>query len=116
MRPRHERKELDLHATKHKSQHHDLPREIPIGPKAQAIIKEFLKADVQAFLFSPSEAEAERREKLHEARKTPLSCGNGIGSNRTRRPERRPKDRYTVNGYRLGARHEELLEAHRNVW
>ena len=87
--------------TKHKTEHHGHTREIRIGPKAQEIIRPFLKIDLQSYLFSPIDAEAERREKLHLARKTPLSSGNGIGSNRARRPQRCPKQRYTVNGYRL---------------
>ena len=52
------------------------------------------------FLFSPVEADAERRAELHAKRKTPLSCGNRPGSNRRRRPKRKPADHYTVDSYR----------------
>jgi integrase len=85
----------------HKTEHHGHTREIRIGPKAQEIVRPFLKPDLQAHLFSPADAEAERRAKLHEARKTPMSCGNGLGTNCVRNAKRRPKARYTVNGYRL---------------
>ena len=37
----------------HKTEHHDRGRTIFIGPKAQAIIRPFLKADPQEYLFSP---------------------------------------------------------------
>lgn len=50
-------------------------------------------------MFSPVEAEAERREVQHKARKTPLSCGNKPGSNRVRKPRRSPGERYTPASY-----------------
>ncbi len=36
----------------------------------------------------------------HEQRRTPLSCGNRPGTNRKRRPKRRPGNRYDTNSYR----------------
>jgi integrase len=44
----------------HKTEHHGPSREIRLGPKAQAIVQSFLKADLQAYLFSPKDAEAWR--------------------------------------------------------
>lgn len=85
---------------KHKTGHHGQERIIYLGPKAKAIVEEFLKPDLQAYLFSPADAEAERREAMHEARKTPLSTGNVPGSNRARKPRKAPADRYTVGSYR----------------
>lgn len=84
----------------HKTQHHGHARTIYLGPKAQAILQPFLRHDLQAFLFSPSEAEAARREALRAARKTPLSCGNVPGSNRKRSPKRQAGDGYDVVAYR----------------
>ena len=55
---------------------------------------------MDAFLFSPAEAEAERRAKQHAGRKTPLSCGNAPGRNRKRRPSKQPGSRYTRGSYR----------------
>ena len=37
----------------HKTEHYEKGRIVFIGPKAQAIIQEFLKPDLQAYLFSP---------------------------------------------------------------
>jgi integrase len=88
---------------RHKTQHHGHKRVIHLGPQSRAVVEEFLKPDTQAYLFSPADAEAERRAKLHEARKlngTPLSCGNVPGSNMVRKPRRAPKTRYTVASYR----------------
>jgi integrase len=83
----------------HKTQHHGKDRVVALGPQAQTIIKEYLKLDTQAYLFSPAEAESERRRRLTEKRKTALSCGNRVGSNRTATPEKKPGERYTSGSY-----------------
>ena len=82
----------------HKTEHHGRERLIHIGPKAQAIIQPFIetRTGVEQFLFSPAEAEAERLQAKHEARTTPLSCGNRPGTNRKAEPTRKPGERYTT--------------------
>jgi len=88
---------------RHKTQHHGHDRTVYIGPKAQAVLAPWLRPNVGEYLFQPAEAEAERREKEHADRLkggTPLTCGNVPGSNRKRRPGRKPSDRYTVDSYR----------------
>ena len=40
----------------HKTQHHEKERVIFIGPKAQEVVRPFLKPDVQAVIFSPSDS------------------------------------------------------------
>jgi integrase len=84
---------------KHKTRLFGHDRKIYLGPKAQEVVKPFLKLDPSAYLFNPIDAEAERREKLSQARKTPLSCGNKPGSNRRRAPKKSPGDRYTTMTY-----------------
>jgi integrase len=84
----------------HKTAHHGHARHIFIGPKAQLVLLPFLRLDPLAYCFSPKEAEQERREVLHAKRKTPLSYGNTIGTNRKRRPKRQPQSRYDVGSYR----------------
>jgi len=84
----------------HKTRHHGHTRTIFIGPQAQEVLKPRLKRNLQAHLFSPAESEAERRAELHATRKTPLSYGNRPGSNRVRRPQRQPGQRYDRNSYR----------------
>jgi integrase len=39
----------------HKTEHHGKEREIPLGPRAQAVLKPWLRADSAAYLFSPRE-------------------------------------------------------------
>lgn len=84
----------------HKTAYCERDRIIYFGPQAQAILGPFLLNRKETeFLFSPAEAEADRREALHEARKTPLSCGNRPGTNRRDNPLRKPGDRYTTVSY-----------------
>ena len=84
----------------HKTEHHGHQRTIYLGPRAQRILKPFLKRELSAFLFSPIEAEDERRKELTKKRVTPLSCGNRRGTNRKARSRLKPKERYTVSSYR----------------
>ncbi|MGA2231111.1 MAG: site-specific integrase, partial [Tepidisphaeraceae bacterium] len=85
----------------HKTQCHGHDREIFIGPKAQSVIRPFLKPlNPTAHLFRPVDAVAEHQERLATARQTPMSCGNVPGSNRVRKPRRKPGDAYSVNSYR----------------
>jgi hypothetical protein len=93
------------HPSRHKTQNREGAHErtVYFGPKAQAVLAPFLRPNLQEYLFSPAEAEAERRAKMHAERLehgTPLSCGNRPGTNRRRRPGRKPRDRYTVDSYR----------------
>lgn len=84
---------------KHKTATKGHARTIYLGPRAQDVIRPFLKPDLSAYLFSPADADQSRREERRKARKTPLSCGNKAGSNRERRPRRKPGERYTVRSY-----------------
>lgn len=85
----------------HKTEHHGHDRVIYLGPKAQAMLRPFM-ADrpIDAYLFSPKDAEAERLAQRHDERRTPITVGNRPGSNRRRRPRRRPGDFYTTSTYR----------------
>jgi integrase len=85
----------------HKTAYRERLRTVYLGPKAQAIIRPFLQGRaVVEFLFSPAEAERDRRIEIYASRKTPLSCGNVPGSNRTKNPEVKPGAHYTNNTYR----------------
>jgi integrase len=83
----------------HKTLHRGFTREIHIGPRAQELLKPFLKLDPKAWCFSPAVADAERRETLHAQRKTPINVGNVPGSNRRRSPGRKPGEHYTTDSY-----------------
>lgn len=85
----------------HKTEHHGKARTVYLGPRAQDAIRPFLVGrSVAAPLFSPAEAEAERRARLHEVRKTPAGQGNEPGTNRVESPRVRPADQYSVDSYR----------------
>lgn len=86
--------------SRHKTALHGHERRIYIGPRAQEVLRLFLHRRVDAYCFSPAEADAERREALHQERQTPLSCGNAPGTNRKANPQRKPGDVYTVSAYR----------------
>lgn len=83
----------------HKTEHRGKDRSILLGPKAQAIVREFLKPNVDAFLFSPAEADAERQQKRRAERKSPLTPSQ-IARQPKKNGQRRPKDHYTVASYR----------------
>jgi integrase len=84
----------------HKTEHRGHGRTIFLGPKAQEIIQPFLEPDLHAYLFSPADAEAWHRLQRHNARKTPLGYGNGIGDVRKKNPKWKPGQRYLVGAYR----------------
>lgn len=85
----------------HKTTYRGHARVIYIGPRAKNVIKPFLaRRAVDAFLFSPREAEASRLEKRRAERKTPGGYGNGPGTNRVAAPRRAATDHYTVASYR----------------
>jgi integrase len=83
----------------HKTQHHGRERVVPLGPRAQEVLRPYLNRAAEAWCFSPSEAEDTRRSILHALRLTPLSCGNRPGSNRANEPKSSPGERYTTNTY-----------------
>lgn len=85
----------------HKTAHHGIEKTLYFGPQAQQILKQFMvERPIDAYLFNPTEAEAERREKLHSRRKVKLPYGNRPGTNRVAHPKRQAGQRYTVAAYR----------------
>jgi integrase len=86
----------------HKMEHKDKSRVIMLGPRAQAIVKEWLKTDLEAFLFSPRESVAEQRTDRRETRKTPMWPSHEATQAKKRkdRPRRVPRDHYDVVSYR----------------
>ena len=81
----------------HKMLYQDRERRIYIGPRAQAVLKPWLRSEPSAFLFSPAEARAERHTAMRKERKTPVQP-----SQRDRKKlgaKRRPGLRYTTATY-----------------
>jgi integrase len=86
----------------HKGEHHEKDRVVMLGPRAQAIVKEWLKTDLEAFLFSPRESLAGHQAERRKARQTPLWPSHKAAQARKRKPQpsRAPRDRYDVCSYR----------------
>ena len=85
--------------SEHKTEHHGHRRNIFIGPKAQIILLPYLLRDAEEFCFRPAESERKRRQTRHEARTTPLNCGNRPGTT-SRRTVCPTGTRYTNDSYR----------------
>ena len=73
---------------------------VPLGQRCQMIIKPFLdQSEPDAYLFTPAAVMTWVRERRRAARKTPLSCGNTSGTNRSKNARKRPGGRFKVEAY-----------------
>lgn len=81
----------------HKTAHRGHKRRIYLGPQAQATVLPFLTRPDDAYLFSPLEAEKERRAE--QAATTP-NGGKRVGKNRHPESNRTIGKRYTRDSYR----------------
>lgn len=85
---------------RHKTQHHGKIRAIPIGPEARKILKPYLMRDKNQYCFSPTETAEQTRRRRTLERKTPLSCGNKVGSvPKVKKPKRTSGDHYRRDTY-----------------
>jgi integrase len=83
---------------RHKTEHHGKQRRIFLGPRAQEIVRMWLRPDATTYLFQPGEAEAERQAERRAKRKTPLTPSQR-GRTRTVRPTKTAGDRYDSRSY-----------------
>lgn len=90
---------------KHKNLYRHIERIVSIGPRGQEILRPFLLRSAESFCFSPAEADRQRRAKLTAQRKTPLSCGNTVGSNRKDQPIKEPGEDYDSAAYNKAVRY-----------
>jgi integrase len=72
----------------HKTQHFDKDRVVFIGPRAQAVLREFLKPDLAAYLFSP-----------RDGREAYIRANYRAGASAQRNGKRLPRARYSVTSY-----------------
>jgi integrase len=86
----------------HKTAHRGHGREIRMGPQAKDIVKKYLKPNVDAYLFSPDEAEQQRHEEQRRNRKSPVQPSQLLRAERARKRKRKHPigGRYTVAAYR----------------
>jgi integrase len=80
----------------------DVDRVIAIGPKGQEILQPFLKLDPEASLFSPKDAERDRRAEQRSRRKTKLWRSHSNKARRLRRGSNAQniRDCYDTASYR----------------
>lgn len=82
----------------HKTEHHGKDRVIFIGPKAQDVLRAFLKTDLQAFLFSPADARRKFDEQRKANRVTPMTPSQRARKRKSK-PKKQPGERYTTASY-----------------
>jgi integrase len=80
-----------------KMEHAECDRVIYFGPQAQEILRPWLRSELEAFLFSPREAMAERWANQRSNRKSPVQPSQK--NRRKLRPRRVPADRYSSKSY-----------------
>lgn len=95
----------------HKLEHKEKSRVVALGPQAQAIVRAFWTNELTTYLFSPANAQQERRNARTLARKTPANEGNAVGTNRKAHPKRTPGELYDCQSYRKAIRHACRAEA-----
>jgi integrase len=81
----------------HKTAHRGHGRVVPIGPRAQEIIRRYLKLDTRAYLFSPAECVAAFQAVKRGSRKTKVQLSQM--NRKKRKTKRRPGQRYSVDSY-----------------
>ncbi|MBN9518959.1 site-specific integrase [bacterium] len=86
----------------HKTAWKGKERAVAVGPRAQALLREFFTPDLDAYLFSPRRAVEEVNAERAARRKTPLypSHLRHNAARRRAKPKRAPKERYTRISYR----------------
>lgn len=86
---------------RHKNSHRGKSRVVAIGPKAQALLREFFVPGLEAYLFSPRRAVEEVRAARAAARKTPRwkSHLDRNAAKRVTAPKRTPGEEYAVTSY-----------------
>jgi integrase len=80
---------------RHKTEHKGKGRVIVLGPRAQEIVKRYLKPNVEAYLFCPREAMEAWRQTLRQKRKSKVQPSQV--NRKKRRPRRVPGEKYTPN-------------------
>src|SRR5262249_4126005 len=82
----------------HKTEHLGKSRTIFIGPQAQAVLRPWLRPELEAYLLQPREAVAERRAAQRLARKSKVQPSQ---QNRKKsKPKKQPGTRYDATSYR----------------
>jgi len=87
----------------HKTEHHGKERLIYLGPRAQAVLKLWLRTESTAYLFSPREPLEEHYAERRRSRSTPLTPSQRARTGKPRR-NRTPGDHYSTMSYNRAIR------------
>lgn len=83
---------------KHKTQHHDKDLVVMLGPRAQQILAPFMNREDAEFMFSPQEADTQRRAAARAARKSSVQPSQQ--NRRVAAPRKKPGKQYDASSYR----------------
>lgn len=85
----------------HKTDHHGKRRMVWLGENARAILRKWFRVNDETYLFSPLEAEQQRRLANRESRKTKITPSQALrDGQRSSRALQRYGNQYTPNTYR----------------
>lgn len=88
--------------TEHKMSHAGRERSIALGPRSQAIVKQYLSTDLQAPLFSPARTVADRMVILRAKRRSKVQPSQR--DRRKAKPQHKPGQWYNRNSYLVAIR------------
>lgn len=83
----------------HKNRWRGYQRQIPLGPRAQAILTPFLGVEARGFVFSPAIAELRRNALRRQNRRSKMTPSQARRRRRVN-PEKTQRDRYDTDSYR----------------
>jgi integrase len=94
------------HPEHHKTEHHGHNREVYLGPRAQEVLKPWLRTNLEEYLFRPAEVMNWKAGEKRKERKTPLypSHVHAKESQKKSRRRRQHQPYYDVNAYRRAIR------------
>ncbi|MFO0954420.1 MAG: site-specific integrase [Isosphaeraceae bacterium] len=78
---------------RHKAEVHGKGRQVFLGPRAQEVLRPWLRSDPSEFLFQPREAKREHLEERRATRRTPLTPSQRARGRKSS-PRRVPGERY----------------------
>lgn len=84
--------------SRHKTEHHDRTRKVPLGPRAQDVLRPWMRIDLEGYLFSPARVTERRNAERRANRKTPMTPSQRKRQ-RKRRPRKTPGEHYTTPSY-----------------
>jgi len=82
----------------HKTAHHGYKRVVALGPKAQLVLRPWLRTNLTEYLFSPREAVEARHAERRQNRQTPMTPSQAR-RRRKKNPKKQPTERYEVGAY-----------------